>query len=320
MRQNPTPPAAPLEKTEKIGYTNAIFVRNGACLMRFWIKAGLAAAVFGAAAVIRDGNHRAVTISRSLHHPALPEAFSGLRILHLSDLHAARFGKDQRDLFKAIDQLQADIAVITGDLIDRRRTVSDRDMAPALELLRGLARRMPTFRVDGNHEPCSGVSRRFRLLADQTGVQNVTGRALTLKKNGEELVLLGIPDMVTTALNEFAWEKQMRRLTDAHKERFCLALSHRPQFLAAYARAELPFVLCGHAHGGQIRLPLVGPLYAPEQGVFPHFTCGLHRLENTQMIVSRGLGNSGFPVRFLNHPELGVITLRRGEILSAPTD
>jgi len=288
--------------------------------MGFWIKAGLAASAIGAAAVIRDGNTRTVTVSRTLRHPSLPAAFDGLRILHLSDLHAARFGKGQRDLLAAVDQVQADIAVITGDLIDRRRTVSDRDMAPALELLRGLQHRMPTVRVDGNHEPRSGVSARFRQLADSTGVQNVTGRALTLKRNGEALVLLGVPDMVTTDLNCEAWEEQMQRLAAPYADRFRIALSHRPQFLKAYARAELPFVLCGHAHGGQFRLPLVGPLYAPEQGVFPSYTAGIHRAGNTQMIISRGLGNSGFPVRFLNHPELGVLTLRRGRILIDEND
>ena len=69
-------------------------------------------------------------------------------------------------------------------------------------------------------------------------------------------------------------------------------------------------VLCGHAHGGQVRLPFVGGLYAPEQGVLPKYTAGMHQDGNTRMIVSRGLGNSGFPLRFGNRPEIVAITLR----------
>jgi predicted MPP superfamily phosphohydrolase len=78
-----------------------------------------------------------------------------------------------------------------------------------------------------------------------------------------------------------------------------------------YARIGLNLVLTGHAHGGQFRLPLIGGLYAPHQGVFPKYTSGLYKKNSTGMVVSRGLGNSGFPLRLFNRPELVIITLRR---------
>ena len=283
--------------------------------MRLLTKLGAAATLAAAAHVVRDGNQRLVTISYTLRNPSLPAAFDGLRILHLSDLHAATFGKNQRRLLEVIDHLDADMVFITGDLIDRRRTVSDRSMQPALTLLKELSKRLPTVRVDGNHEPSSGMSARFQALADATAVQNVTGRALTVKKGDDRLVILGVPDMATTNLNEAAWEARMRELCAPYKDEFRLVLSHRPQFFDAYVRAGLPFVFCGHAHGGQFRLPLLGALYAPEQGILPKLTQGLHRRGNTQMLINRGLGNSGFPIRFGNYPEIGVITLRREPIL-----
>ena len=71
-------------------------------------------------------------------------------------------------------------------------------------------------------------------------------------------------------------------------------------------------MLAGHAHGGQVRLPFIGGLYAPGQGVFPRYTSGLHNVKETSMVISRGLGNSLFPLRVFNRPELVLVTLHAG--------
>ena len=88
-----------------------------------------------------------------------------------------------------------------------------------------------------------------------------------------------------------------------------VVLSHRPEMLEEYARREFDLVLTGHAHGGQFRLPLIGGLYAPHQGFLPEYESDIHVQNNTTMVVSRGLGNSLFPLRFCNRPELVIITL-----------
>ena len=78
----------------------------------------------------------------------------------------------------------------------------------------------------------------------------------------------------------------------------------------SYAAAGADLVFCGHAHGGQIRLPAVGGLFAPGQGPLPEYTAGLYQAEETTMLVSRGLGNSVFPLRVFNRPEITALTLR----------
>ena len=93
---------------------------------------------------------------------------------------------------------------------------------------------------------------------------------------------------------------------------FRIRLAHHPERFATYAQAGVDLVFCGHAHGGQFRLPGVGGLYAPGQGVFPKYTAGLYTMEATTMIVSRGLGNSLFPLRLHNFPELVAVTLKKG--------
>jgi len=97
-----------------------------------------------------------------------------------------------------------------------------------------------------------------------------------------------------------------------NKERntgFTILLAHRPEQFKLYVEEELDLVFTGHAHGGQIRLPLVGGLFSPNQGIFPKYTSGIYREKNTSMVVSRGLGGSAFPIRLFNRPDLVVVTL-----------
>ena len=93
-------------------------------------------------------------------------------------------------------------------------------------------------------------------------------------------------------------------------EDFTLVLSHRPETFQAYVENKLDVVFAGHAHGGQFRIPGVGGLVAPGQGLFPTFTSGLYEDNGTNMIVSRGLGNSIIPIRIFNTPEIIVVTLK----------
>ena len=88
-----------------------------------------------------------------------------------------------------------------------------------------------------------------------------------------------------------------------------MLLSHRPHLLPLYCAAGIPLVLSGHAHGGQIRLPFIGGLLAPEQGWFPPYTSGVHHSGKTTLVISRGLGNSLFPFRIFNRPEVVCLSL-----------
>ena len=92
---------------------------------------------------------------------------------------------------------------------------------------------------------------------------------------------------------------------------FTILLSHRPEIIDLYSESKVDLVFTGHAHGGQIRLPFTDGLFAPNQGLLPRYTSGKFKKGNTEMIVSRGLGNSLFPFRIFNRPELIVATLNK---------
>ncbi|MGO5014911.1 metallophosphoesterase, partial [Niallia sp. Sow4_A1] len=104
-------------------------------------------------------------------------------------------------------------------------------------------------------------------------------------------------------------EEELSEIIDSHRseEHFNLLLSHRPELFSLYEKLDL--VLTGHAHGGQVRLPFIGGIVAPDQGFMPEYTAGMYKKEETVMIVNRGLGNSIIPQRIFNRPEIVEIVL-----------
>ena len=229
--------------------------------------------------------------------PGLPEEFSGFTIVQVSDLHNTQFGPENSRLLGRIAEESPDLIVLTGDLIDSNRT----DLAVALDFAQRAAALAPTYFVQGNHDRKAYDELKTGLTA--AGVTVLDNEAVTLERGGAVLPIIGLTDHSTTPVDE-----SLTALAGEFSG-FPLLLSHRPEFFGHYAGAGAGLVLSGHAHGGQFRLPLIGGLYAPGQGVFPTYDAGLHALGSTQMIVSRGLGNSSFPLRLNNRPELVVVEL-----------
>lgn len=232
----------------------------------------------------------------------LPREFDGFRIAQISDLHNAEMGTDNQKLLAMLKSAQPDIIVITGDLIDAHRTNTE----IALEFLRGAVQIAPCYMITGNHE--SAIERadyfEFEEQVQKIGVTVLHNEAVTLEHDGGSITLLGLDDPNYEGV--LYAPEQMRDLAG---DGFAIMLSHRPENFDRYAAAGIDVTFSGHAHGGQFRLPLVGGLYAPGQGVFPEYDSGVYTYGNANMVVSRGIGNSSFPLRFNNRPELVVVTL-----------
>jgi len=239
----------------------------------------------------------------------LPEAFDGYRIAHVSDLHNAELGKDNEKLLDMLQEAKPDIIAITGDIIDSRNT----DIDIALQFTKAAMEIAPCYYVTGNHE--ARVSEYNELkegLIDQ-GVVVLDDERIELELSGETIALLGVndPSFQTDYLfgdSETIMKNRLQEISDAKNE-FTILLSHRPELFEVYADNNIDIILSGHAHGGQFRLPVVGGLVAPNQGLFPKYDAGLYTDENTNMIVSRGIGNSILPFRFNNRPEVIIIDL-----------
>ena len=239
---------------------------------------------------------------------ALPGAFEGFKIAHVSDLHNAVFGRKNEKLLSLIRAAKPDIIAITGDLIDSRHT----DIDSALAFVEAAAEIAPVYYVTGNHESRLDFDEiEPRLIA--AGARVLRNEAEDIGRGGERIRLAGIDDPSFIRTGGTAEERaaaELEQLGDGGGT-FTVLLAHRPELVEVYAEYGAGLVLSGHAHGGQVRLPLLGGLYAPGQGLLPEYDSGLYSLGETQMVVSRGLGNSVAPLRVNNRPELVIVTLSR---------
>lgn len=278
-----------------------------------WICFALAALLLLAALTgwILWANTALVTTTYTVTSEKIPAAFHGFRIAQVSDLHNAEMGEGNADLLALLREAQPDIIVITGDLIDSRRT----DVDVALDFAEDALEIAPCYFVLGNHEARAPESRRVLVKGLKAlGVTVLQNSRIELQRDGESLVLMGVDDPSHYREDASHTDAQTLslRISQMQQEQdgYTILLSHRPELFEVYASLGIDLTLAGHAHGGQFRLPFVGGVVAPNQGLFPQYDAGLFRKDSTSMIVSRGIGNSAFPIRVGNRPELVLIELQ----------
>lgn len=240
----------------------------------------------------------------------LPDAFEGYRIAHVSDLHNAEMGKDNEKLLAMLRNAAPDIIAISGDLVDSRNT----DIDIALRFAQEAVKIAPCYYVTGNHEARISAYDQLKTGLEEAGVFVLENARVEIRRGGEAITVLGVEDpsfqtdyLLGTA--DVVISASLAKLK-TECDGFTVLLSHRPELFDTYVTAGMDLVLSGHAHGGQFRLPIIGGLVAPNQGMFPKYDAGLYTARNTNMIVSRGIGNSIVPFRFNNRPEIILIQLQ----------
>lgn len=258
---------------------------------------------------IWGSNNWVQTTEYTISSEKLPAAFDGKKIVQVSDLHNATFGTNQKTLIKKIEKTQPDAIFITGDLIDSERY----DLEAALVLVDALVEMSEVYFVTGNHEVAVNKLEDIKAALIERGVIYLENEAVEWEVDGEILQIAGIHDPLMDMY--YRDEEYTRDAIDTASltDEFTLLLAHRPEQMPVYADYGIDIVFSGHAHGGQVRIPGLGGLFAPGQGWFPRMTEGVFENGDTQLVLSRGLGNSGFPLRILNLPEIVSVTLERAE-------
>lgn len=270
-------------------------------------KKVLGAAVLGALGwVVRD-NFRLTVTEYDVALDALPAGFDGFTIAQVSDLHDQRFGKEQCRLMSAISGAKPDMIAVTGDLFHTEK----RD--GAYSFLEQAAKLAPCFYVSGNHEQrFADYFTAIKPRLESLGAYVLDDETAEITRGGEKITVTGLmdPTFRRTVPPERLTEEKLARL---ESDGCVILLSHRPELFHVYARHNVSLVLTGHAHGGQVRIPFTRRgLYAVHQGWFPKYTEGIFTENNTNMIVSRGLGNSTYYPKINNPPELVIIRLFNG--------
>ena len=239
----------------------------------------------------------------------IPEAFAGFRIAQVSDLHNKDFGEGYGQLLTLLSEINPDIIVVTGDLIDSRQT----DLDVALEFAWQAGKIARVYYVSGNHEARVPEYEDLKTGLVKAGVVILENQKVQITREGESITLMGIDDPSFQEDYLFGDSESVARQAienlQNESDGYTILLSHRPELFDLFVETEMDLVFSGHAHGGQFRLPFVGGLVAPNQGFFPKYDAGLFSEGSTNMIVSRGVGNSIIPIRFNNRSEIIVATL-----------
>lgn len=266
-----------------------------------------------------DQNNHLVISRYKYKNSKIKKDFDGYKIIQISDLHNKDF---HGRLSKKISLEKPDIIFITGDLIDASRTnfeVVKRFISEIKDISK-------IYYVSGNHEHGSGEYFNVLELLKSFEVTILDDKYVKLKRGNSEIGLLGVADprinmKKKSYFKETAddylrsdhkdyFNRKLRRLFEEVDTDFNILLSHRPEEIKTYSENKLDLVFSGHAHGGQIRLPFIGGLYSPKQGLFPKLTNGVHKINTTSMVISRGLGNTRFPFRIFNRPEIVLVELK----------
>jgi predicted MPP superfamily phosphohydrolase len=263
--------------------------------------------------VIWQNNSITTTVS-DYSSSKIPAEFNNFKIAQISDLHNKRFGFKQSRLLKKLEAVSPDVILVTGDLIDRRKYNLD----AAMDFIEGALRIAPVYYVSGNHEAWSGQYSVIKENLQEAGVIVLEDEKAELTRGGSSIIISGVsdPDFLTNSYIEGTDTSSMEEVLKkwSNMDELKILISHRPELFDLYVENSMDIIFAGHAHGGQFRMPFIGGLVAPDQGLFPKYTSGSYVEDNSTMYVSRGLGNSIIPVRMFNRPEIVVVNLKAGAL------
>ena len=251
------------------------------------------------------GNTALELNSHRITSDKLPAPFDGFKIAQVSDLHNTEIGENNEKLLSMLNEATPDIIVITGDLLDLRNTKID----IALSFSEQAVKIAPCYYITGNHEAYVDEYEEFKDSLIELGVVVLDDAKTEIELSGEKITLIGVGDP------SFSWTDNETLVNDklneliSEQDGYTILLSHRPELFKTYVKHNVDLVFSGHAHGGQFRIPFVGGVIAPNQGLFPQYDAGIYTEGETTMVVSRGIGNSIIPFRVNNRPEVVLVEL-----------
>ena len=250
----------------------------------------------------------------------VPKEFDGYNIVQISDLHSKLFGENNKKLIQKIKSLNPDIVVVTGDLIDGENN----NYNVALDFRKEISKLYRVYYIIGNHEQKSLIKKYKDEYKDyfnklhQIDFVNLDNNKVEIVKGDSNINLYGLTvpyscykylfdNQETTSIDiDFLEEK----LGKVDREQFNILLAHTPFYFDEYEKWGADLTLCGHVHGGIVRLPLVGGLLSPDRKFFPKYDLGEYIKNKSTMIVSKGLGGSKVLIRVNCKPEIVNIKLK----------
>jgi predicted MPP superfamily phosphohydrolase len=252
--------------------------------------------------------HDLEIVFRTMALPRLPEAFAGLKIVHISDFHFQEYTEAVflEAIVRRVNSLAPDLIVLTGDFVSSKplpQRLTIRLGYHCAEILSRLECPL-RYAVMGNHDALISAPAITDALATH-GIPLLANTSVPLERDGQRLWLAGIEDALEQRPDIAAALPAARN----QRQEPVILLAHEPDFADYAVGHQIDLVLSGHTHGGQIRPPFLPPLLLPDLG--RRYIHGLFRLgDGMQLYVNRGIGAVTLPFRFRCPPEITVITLQ----------
>lgn len=228
----------------------------------------------------------------------------GIKIVQISDTHLPNSDNFIDKIIHEAQQAKPDLILMTGDLIDKSADIDNSGLDRMCSRLSEIA---PCYAVSGNHELINNYSKWLKILT-LNKVKVIDNKTVIFKKDGNKVAIMGLEFGKSYDSSKF---EKIQGINNMPR----ILLAHNPEvfdrIFSQDNKIEPDFVLCGHAHGGQIRIPFIDKgLYAPGQGIFPKYTSGKYNSETGGvMVVSRGLGNKRVPIRINNRVHIPIINI-----------
>lgn len=236
-----------------------------------------------------------------------------LKFVVITDLHNKEYGEKNADLAELVKEQNPDFIAVCGDMVNR----GDPDTTKMKDVLEKLSKIAPTYCCLGNHERDNAAKfgTDFKSETNSTGAVLLDNEYIKFTKNGKSVLIGGMSDYpyyeFYTPDDDVPSRTLWEEFAEKAKNNFTILLHHQPEYIAEDAKkTDIDLIVCGHTHGGQIQLPFIGGVIAPNQGLFPKYDKGEFDLDGTKMIVCAGLSNTVFIPRINNQVELGVVTIK----------
>ena len=280
--------------------TRRTFFKRG---LQFWLSGlFLASSVYAYARYVEPNRLEITNVA--LSSAKIPSSFHHKKIILFSDVHLGHGYtlSDLKNLVVKINNLEPDIVVFAGDLIDDPLTYGNTgEIAPILSNIRASLGR---FAIYGNHDHGGYGTERYKKVMKDAGFRLLINESVQIQGDDGYIVVAGIDDVL------FGRHNPKKALSSLSKQTFTILLAHEPDIADGMTNFPVDIQLSGHSHGGQIQAPFFGPVVT--SALAKKYVEGLYDIgtEGMQLYVSRGIGTTGMPLRFLCNPELTVITLK----------
>ena len=268
--------------------------------------------------LIYISNNCLVIRKYNIKNKKISDKFNGLKIVHISDVHSKIFGKNNEKVIQKVKDINPDIIIMSGDIIDKR----EKDMDKFINMYKEIYLKYPVYYSIGNNERKLGYIKYKEYINKlrKLGVHVIINGKEKIVKDNEEIIINALkfrenmqPKKLTFNRKNKYIKYMYNKLKNIDNTKFNILIAHDPENFKLYKELEMDLIFSGHVHGGLIRFGKYC-LLSPRRKFFPKYSYGKTQEDGITIITSSGMGNASIPIRLFNRPEIVEVILNKENV------